>query len=258
MQDKTRKLLSVILVVIAVLCAGYLIWYYGSALKARKSQDAAKDIAKKEEAPVVKEETEEPDESVEIPIDFASLQETNPDVYAWIQIDGTSIDYPVLQSAEDDSYYLNHSWEGKSAPEGAIFSQACNAKDFTDFNTVLYGHQMGDKVETMFHQLGNYLDADFMQSHRDIVIYTPENIRTYRVFAAVIYDDRHLVQHYNYVMDSERQDFIDSIYNSRDLRNQFCDDVEVTTQSRILSLSTCIAAEPSHRLLVEAVLVDEK
>ena len=255
MKDKTRKLLSVVLILIAVACAGYLIWYYGSALKAKKSQDNAKEIAKKEETPVVE---EEPEEQVEIPIDFASLQETNPDVYAWIQIDGTVIDYPVLQSAEDDSYYLDHSWEGKSAPEGAIFSQACNSKDFTDFNTALYGHQMGDKVETMFHQLGNYLDAEFMQSHRDIIIYTPDHIRTYRVFAAVVYDDRHLIQHYNYVMNSERQDFIDSIYNSRDLRNQFCDDVEVTTTSRILSLSTCISAEPSHRLLVEAVLVDEK
>ena len=255
MKDKTRKLLSVVLVFIAVACAGYLLWYYGSAVKAKKSQDNAKKIADKAETPVVE---EQPEEQVEIPIDFPSLQETNPDVYAWIQIDGTVIDYPVLQSAEDDSYYLDHSWERKSAPEGAIFSQACNSKDFTDFNTVLYGHQMGDKVETMFHQLGNYLDAEFMKSHRDIVIYTPDHIRTYRVFAAVVYDDRHLIQHYNYVMDSERQDFIDSIYNSRDLRNQFCDDVEVTTTSRILSLSTCIAAEPSHRLLVEAVLVDEK
>lgn len=255
MKDKTRKVLAAVLILIAAVCAGYLVWYYGSAVKAKKSQDNAKEIAKKEEVPVVE---EKPEEQVEIPIDFASLQETNPDVYAWIRIDGTVIDYPVLQSMEDDSYYLDHSWEGKRAPEGAIFSQACNAKDFTDFNTVLYGHQMGDQVETMFHQLDNYLDAEFMQSHRDVVIYTPDHIRTYKVFAAVIYDDRHLIQHYNYVMDSERQDFIDSIYNSRDLRNQFCDDVEVTTTSRILSLSTCIAAEPSHRLLVEAVLVDEK
>lgn len=256
MKEKIRKALTVVLLLIAVACAGYLLWYYGSAMKAEKSQDNAKEIAKKEESPEVVEEATE--EEVEIPIDFASLQATNPDVYAWIQIAGTVIDYPVLQNAEDDSYYLNHSWEGMSAVEGAIFSQACNAKDFTDFNTVLYGHQMGDGVETMFHQLGNYLDADFMQSHREIIIYTPEHIRTYKVFAAVIYDDRHLIQHYNYVMNSERQDFIDSIYNSRDLRNQFCNDVDVTTESRILSLSTCVSTEPSHRLLVEAVLVDEK
>ena len=254
MKEKGRKILILVLSMIALVCAGYLFWYYLSADKAEESNDKAKEVAVKEEKPI-EEETEEP---VEIPIDFEALQAINPDVYAWIKIDGTVIDYPVVQHSDEDNYYLNHTWEGKSAAEGAIFTQACNAKDFTDFNTVIYGHQMGSGVETMFHQLGNYMDADFMQEHREIVIYTPDHIRTYRVFAAVVYDDRHIVQYYNFVMNSDKQAFLDSIYNSRDMRNQFCDDEDVTIDDQILSLSTCISGEPQHRLLVEAVLVDEK
>lgn len=254
MADKARRLLMTFLVLISLAAVGYLFWYYGSAFRADSSQEKAKDVAKVEPIP----EVEEPEEEIEIPIDFEALQSVNPEVYAWIKIEGTMIDYPIVQKREDDSYYLDHSWEGKSAAEGAIFTQACNSKNFHDFNTAVYGHQMGAYVETMFHQLGNYLDADFMKEHQEVVIYTEDHILTYKVFAAVVYDDRHLIQYYNYIMNSERQNFIDSIYNSRDLRNQFCEDVEVTTESKLLSLSTCIPGEPNHRLLVEAVLIDEK
>lgn len=256
MKEKGRKIVILVLAMIALVCAGYLIWYYMSAEQAEESMEKVKEVAVKEEKedPV----TEISEEKVEIPIDFEALQVINPDVYAWIRIDGTVIDYPVVQRSDDDSFYLDHTWEGKPAADGAIFTQACNAKDFTDFNTVIYGHQMGAGVETMFHQLGNYLNADFMQEHRDILIYTPDHIRTYRVFAAVVYDDRHLIQYYNFVMNSDRQAFIDSIYNSRDMRNQFCEDEDVTIDDQLLSLSTCIAGEPQHRLLVEAVLIDEK
>lgn len=256
MKEKMRKILIIIFCLIALGCAGYLIWYYVMADKVNDSYDKAREEAVKQEKPEA--ETPEESEVVDIPIDFTALQATNPDVYAWIKIEGTNIDYPVLQSMEHDNYYLDHTWEGVSASQGAIFSQAFNSKDFTDFNTVIYGHQMGDGNDTMFHNLGNYLDKDFMNEHQDITIYTPENIRTYRVFAAVIYDDRHLLQHYNFLLDKDRQDFLDSLYNARDLRNQYQDDVEVGITDRIISLSTCVSAEPEHRLLVEAVLVDEK
>lgn len=254
MKEKGRKILIVLLLAVAISCAGYLIWYYISASKAEDSYEDAR----KEAVIEIPKDTEADDEQVQIPIDFDALQATNPEVYAWIRIDGTKIDYPIVQKKDDDNYYLNHTWEGKSAAEGAIFTQAFNSTDFLDFNTLIYGHQMGEGVETMFHQLGNYLDADFMNEHREVVIYTPNHVRTYKVFAAVVYDDRHIMQYYNFNVDNDREEFLDSIYNSRDMRNQYCDDVEVTTNDRIITLSTCISVESDHRLLVEAVLVDEK
>lgn len=253
MKENFRKILIVVLAIFALGCAGYLIWYYTAAAKTEESYEKAR-----KKVVNVPEQPDAPEEVPEIPIDFAALQATNPDVYAWIKIEGTNIDYPVLQNLENDNYYLDHTWEGKSASQGAIFTQACNSKDFTDFNTVIYGHQMGDNNDTMFHNLGYYLDKDFMTEHPNITIYTPDHVRTYRIFAAVVYSDRHLVQSFNYVLDKDRQAFLDSIYNSRDMRNQYRDDVEVGITDRILSLSTCISAEAEHRLLVEAVLIDEK
>ena len=197
MKEKGRKILIILLLAVAIGCAGYLIWYYASAAKSAESYATAR--------------TTDEEEKVVIPIDFASLQETNPDVHAWIKIDGTNIDYPVVQNEEQEEYYLTHTWEGKYAAEGAIFTQAFNKKDFTDFNTVIYGHQMGEGVETMFHQLGNYLDDGYMKDHSEIVIYTPEHILTYKVFAAVVYDDRHLMKYYDYDKAEDRQAFLDSL-----------------------------------------------
>lgn len=255
MKDKGRKVLIIILCLVALGCAAYLAWYYVEANKTNSSYEKARKEAKVPETPDIPENS---GEEISIPIDFAALQETNPDIYAWIKIEGTNIDYPVLQSLENDNYYLDHTWEGNSASQGAIFSQAFNSKDFTDFNTVIYGHQMGEGNDTMFHNLGNYLEDGFMEEHPNVVIYTPDSIRTYQVFAAVVYDDRHLMQSFNYVMDDDRQAFIDSLYSARDMRNKYREDVNVTISDRIISLSTCISAEAEHRLLVEAVLVDEK
>ena len=110
MKERGRKLLILLLSMIVLVCAGYLIWYYGSALQAEESNEKAKEVAVKEE---VVTDTEEPEAPVEIPVDFAALQAINPDVYAWIKIDGTVIDYPVVQSSEEDNFYLDHTWEGK-------------------------------------------------------------------------------------------------------------------------------------------------
>ena len=253
MKERIRKVAIAVLICISLCSAGYLIWYYAIANRTEDSYEKVR-----EKVMETTEEKKEVEEKPEIPIDFDALQATNPDVYAWIKIEGTNIDYPVLQRLDDDTYYLDHTWEGKSAPEGAIFTQACNGQDFTDFNTVIYGHQMGEGVDTMFHNLNLYLEDGFMTEHPNVTIYTRDHILTYRVFAAVVYDDRHLVQSFNYVMDSEKQAFLDSLMNSRDMRNRYHNAEEVGISDRILSLSTCISGESNHRLLVEAVLVNEE
>ena len=232
-------MLIVLLSLVAAGAAGYLIWYYGSAAKTEQGyeearQKAVAEIPEKESGTGTDSETDGNDgKKPEIPVDFDALQAVNPEVYGWIRIEGTKVDYPIVQSLTEDDYYLEHTWEGKKAPEGAIFTQACNAKDFTDFNTAVYGHQMGEGVDTMFHTLALYLEEGFMEQHPEVVVYTREHVLRYRVFAAVIYDDRHLIGAFNYVMNDERQAFLDSVRNSRDLRNRYCDAESVGIRDRI-------------------------
>ena len=93
------------------------------------------------------------------PVDFAGMWETNEDVYAWITVPGTVIDYPILQHATDNTYYLNYNIDGSYGYPGCIYTENMNSKEFTDNNTVIYGHNM--KNGTMFAGLHKFEDAAF-------------------------------------------------------------------------------------------------
>lgn len=183
MKKKLRSLLILLLALIAVGGIGYVIYYMTSLEKQEDVYEETRE-AVKEEQPVQQEEEPE----TEIPIDFESLWGMNLDIYAWIEIPGTKVDYPILQSATDDSYYLNHNIDGSEGYPGSIYTESYNGKTFEDFNTVIYGHNMKD--DTMFGDLHKYEDSAFMKENSQVIIYTPEKILTYQIFAAVVYDDR--------------------------------------------------------------------
>lgn len=251
MKKKLRSLLILLLALIAVGGIGYVIYYMTSL---EKQEDVYEETRKavKEEQPVQQEEEPE----TEIPIDFESLWGMNLDIYAWIEIPGTKVDYPILQSATDDSYYLNHNIDGSEGYPGSIYTESYNGKTFEDFNTVIYGHNMKD--DTMFGDLHKYEDSAFMKENSQVIIYTPEKILTYQIFAAVVYDDRHILKTYDFSGAGDRQEFLDSLNTLRDMRSNIDSSVEVGPQDRILTLSTCIGGEDHHRYLVEAVLIDER
>ena len=96
-------------------------------------------------------------------IDWEMLKEENADIYAWIYIPNTNIDYPILQHPTDDNYYLQHNLDGSTGYPGCIFTQSMNALDFTDSNTVIYGHNMGDG--SMFHTLHEFEDNIFFDDN---------------------------------------------------------------------------------------------
>lgn len=119
----------------------------------------------------------------ESPIDFAALQEINPDVIGWIVMDGTNIDYPIVQGRDNDSY-LTTTYTGKANSSGAIFMDYRNMPDFTDANTIVYGHKM--KNRTMFHDLSEYKSQEFFEDHPAFRIYTPNGEYRCEVFAAYV------------------------------------------------------------------------
>lgn len=256
MKESARRILIAILVIIAVGCTGYLAWYYGRVDKGEASYKRTGKIVSEESDT---DDLQTPEKAQpDIPVDFAKLQAVNPEVYAWITIPGTGVDYPVVQSQADEEYYLDRTWDKTEAPQGAIFTQTYNNKDFKDYNTVIYGHRAGVGDASMFHDVLNYMDAEYMKEHQDIVIYTEAHKYSYKVFAAIVYDDRLIPTAFDFSMEEGRQNFLDSVYASGDLRSQFADDVEVALDDRIITLSTCLESEPDCRYLLEAVLVNEE
>lgn len=233
--------------------------YFYNLNKADDLYEEIKEEAKDEEPTIpeiIEEIVEIEEEKVEIPIDFEALWEKNEEIYAWITIPGTKVDYPILQRPEDDTYYLNHTVDGTEGLPGSIYTESVHAQDFSESNTVIYGHNMKD--DSMFGSLHDFEKADFFKENRDIYIYTPEHILTYKIFAAVTYSDTYIPFTFDFTTDEGYQEFLDSIYDSKNMTNQFADDVEVTTNDRIITLSTCVGNQPNKRYLILAVLVDEQ
>lgn len=251
-KETTRKVLRIFCGVVFLCAVGFLIVHF---VQQRQEESRYQEMQEKAEKPK-KEVVEKEEPTVEIPIDFQKLQEENPDIYAWIQIPGTKIDYPVLQNGFDDSFYLDHTADGAYGAIGSIYTERQTAKDFSDFNTVMYGHNVPNG--TMFRGLHQYEDPQFLKEHPEVIIYTPDAKRVYTIFAAVVYDDRHILNTFDFTKESHRQEFLDSVRQSRNMANQFREDVSVTPKDRILTLSTCIKTQRDKRYIVGAVLTDEK
>lgn len=247
-----KKKLAIVGVVAALLITGGVEFGIYRSAQMDKGKEAQKEVVQKES--VQEEPIEEPESTVEVPIDFAALQAQNPETYAWIRIPGTTVDYPILQSESDDLYYLSHSVEKAADPAGAIFTQkGYNSKDMNDPNTLIYGHNM--RSQTMFHDLHAYEDRAFFDNNREVIIYLPGEIRTYRIFAAYLYDDRHILHSFDFQNKEVYQEYLNSIYAMRDMKTFVDTEMEVTAEDKIITLSTCDTVDQNSRYLVQAVLV---
>ena len=190
------------------------------------------------------------------PINFNKLQSINQDVYAWIKIPGTQIDYAVVQASsdKDDSFYLNRDINGNYKFAGMIFSQRKNSLDFSDPVTVLYGHNM--KNGSMFNNLHKFEDKDFFDKHDTIYIYTPGHIYKYTIVSAYVYDDRHILNTFDFSNKKDRKEYINSVTNPHSFISNVRDNISVTENDKILTLSTCTSND-SQRYLVQGVFTND-
>ncbi len=193
-------------------------------------------------------------------LDWDELRELNPDIYAWISVPGLGIEYPILRKENDNAYYLNHNIDGSYGLPGVIYTENYNSADFTDPNTVIYGHNMDD--ETMFSPLIDLMDKDKFSETLFIYIYREnEEPLIYEIFAAYEYPSIHLLLNYDfsneYVYDQYLKD-IKNIeikgYGSANVKK----DVETDRRVRIVTLSTCTKThDATKRYLVTGVLLND-
>lgn len=265
MQNKKKlyliiSIVSFSVVLMALAAIGILLFSYKQASEdydrlAREARAAAPTV---QTVPVMETVEETQVESqpvlVDIPINFDFLRGENEDIIGWIMVDGTMIDYPVLYDTTYNLYYLSHNYEGTSTGYGSIFVLGENSSDFSDFNTVVYGHNMLDG--RMFAQLHKFRDKTFFDSHGQIVIYTPDRQLTYQVFAAYRRDNLDIIANNDFSTEELREQYIESIYAQTELA-LFNPAYEVTASDRIITLSTCIG-NAAYRYVVQGVLVSEE
>ena len=180
-----------------------------------------------------------------------SLAQINPDVYGWISIAGTDINYPIVQGKDND-YYLNHAYTGDFLPMGAIFvDYKCDEDIKKNPNTVLYGHNIENMSgRTMFHDVTKFFRDDYF-NNTEIYIYMLDGIYIFEVFA--IYETRYDYQYFktSFASDEEFLAFANEVHaNSSKYK-----EMEFTEDDRLLTLSTCTNGPFYARYALHAKLV---
>lgn len=265
-KEPTRrlyKLMAVAFATIFVVCLTFLVREFSRRKKAEEQYAVLAEQSSVTEQEVTEQETETEEDifarlGVENPgkeLDWKALSEENEDIYAWIYIPGTQVDYPILQHPTENDYYLTHNLDGSSGYPGCIYTQLLNGEEFEDPNTILYGHNMGNG--TMFGSLHEYEDIAFFEEHPYVYVYTPENTLVYEIFTACTFSDAHLIYEYGFTDLYGFESFVDDVTNVRDMKSHVREDVEVSYGDYLLTMSTCIKNHPTERWLVVAVLLNE-
>ena len=202
-------------------------------------------------------ETDSHKEQYDIPhknLDWEELEAVNLDIYAWIYIPNTNIDYPVLQRSGDNDYYLEHNLDGSRGKPGCIYTEDLNSKEFTDYNTVIYGHNM--KSGAMFRTLHDFEDKSFFDNNQYVYIYTKDRTLVYKIFAAYTNDAKHILNSNDFTSEQGLSDYLEKVFKKAQAEGYLRDDVAVTGENAILTLSTCTTSS-DKRYIVQAVLVNE-
>ena len=183
-------------------------------------------------------------------LDLDPLRDENPDVIDWIVIPDTQVSYPLVQGT-DNQYYLNHTWKGVRRAVGAIFLECRNSRDFSDFNTIVYGHRMSDS--SMFHTLLSYDRQEFWQAHPAVYIAGDGVCRRYEIFAAYEASVTGGTYCLEFAGEEERQAFLDDCLE----RSVIDTGIVPGPDSHILTLSTCTdAGSRAVRWVVHGVLAE--
>ena len=177
----------------------------------------------------------------------------NADMVGWIQIEGTSIDYPVMQTPADSNYYLKHDFEKNYTDYGCPFMQAdCDVLCPSD-NLIIYGHNMKDG--SMFADLAKYRSKDFWQSHKTVWFDTALGSCAYEIFAVihttVQADAADAFPFYRFVDAAAPEEFADYVSACK-ARALYDTGISAEYGDKLLTLSTCDNITDDGRLLVIA------
>ena len=183
-------------------------------------------------------------------LDFSNLVSQNSETVAWIEVNNTDVDFPVVKTNNND-YYIKHNFDKKYNSAGWIFADYRNKLDGTDKNLIIYGHNRQDG--SMFSTLNNAFDKDWYTNKENLIItlYTPSQTQKYEIFSV-------------YKTKTEDFDNITNFKNDLEFENFFNDTINksiynfnqtISPEDKVLTLYTC-ANNTAYRILIHAKLID--
>ena len=179
-------------------------------------------------------------------VDFEGLKEVNPDVVGWIYMEGTNINYPIVQGKNND-YYLRHLIDGTYNNAGCIFLDSACSSEFASKNNIIYGHNM--KNGTMFHILMEYKKQEYYDEHPVARLMTPNGNYEIAFFSGFVAKDPSDAWETNF-LDGEFDDWIVKTKN----KSIFASEVQPIADDRILTLSTCTYEFENARFVLYGIM----
>lgn len=218
-MSKIKKILIIIIIIVCIISLIIVSYIFVKAYLEYNSNN--EDITELVDKVFIEDTTDK-----ENKIDWNYLKNINKDIVGWIEIEGSTISYPILQDSSN-LYYLKHNYLKKYNNNGSIFT--LDKQPFNNNETLIYGHNMSNG--TMFSTLGKYLDKDFFYSHQKIKIYTPNKNYEGVIFSA-----------YSIGIEEEKANisnlsFKEKIEYYKKSSNVRLDNIQTT--DKIIKLSTC-------------------
>lgn len=249
-RKKNKRFKKVILNIIIYMILFFVLIYSGiKILKWYKDKTNNKKMIEQIKSMVIVEKEDENEKKEEYTVDFNKLKEQNNETIAWIKVNNTNVEYPVVK-ATNNSFYLNHSFDKSKNSAGWIFADYKNKFDNTDKNIVIYGHNMRDG--SMFGSMLNILDAKWYENEKNtnITLYTENEKCIYKVFSIYKIENEDYYIKTEFKNDNEFEEFVKNL-KKRSIKDF---NVDISKDDNILTLSTC-ANNNKYRIVLHSVRV---
>ena len=254
-MNKKSKIILILLIVILAISSYFIIKEFAENKKEtdvyKDLQEIVKEDNSKEINIVPNEDTENKEKDSSNKYNLENVANINSDVIGWVKIDGTNIDYPVMQKG--DFYLYRNIYKEYSSHGTPYLAEYCNVQ-YSD-NLIIYGHHMSDN--SMFAQLDDYKKNSFYNKHKYLKFYSYYNGQTIEknyeialVFKTVAYSDKGF-KYYNYINFNDIQELNEFIDNCKKLQ---CYDtgVDINYGDKLITLSTCEYSEKNGRMVIVA------
>lgn len=186
------------------------------------------------------------DTQKELTAQVRQLSNEHSDSVAWLYISDTNIDYPIMQSGDND-YYAHRATDGSYLYAGSLFMDYRCSSDFSDFNSVIYGHNMGNG--TMFADIPNYENEEYFMEHSYGWLTTEDEVHLIDFFAVARTTDTSGL----YIADPTFEEWDSQLRNCASIYKE----IEVTESDHLLMLSTCTSAEGNSRTILVGKIIEE-
>lgn len=260
-REKRRRLTVILCSAVAALCFGYFGIYYYFADRTENDYAALAGLKGKTtlaagQPAVVVHRTQEAQEAPEVLEEYKTLYNKNKSLIGWLKIDDTNIDYPVMQTVNNE-YYLDHNYSQEYDKNGSLFLDKDCDIVHRNTNLIIYGHHM--KSGKMFGGLNKYSSEDYAREHATIrfdTIYEKGTYEVMYVFRSRIYNEEEIVfKYYQFFDAASEQEFASNMQEMAEL-SLYDTGVTASFGDELLTLSTCDNSEQDGRFVVVAKRIE--